>query len=103
RDRLELLQPGGAAELASARSETARHLRLVPRADLPGLHPHVQQLGELAPQLAQVDALLGGEEEGDLAAVEGALRLHQLDRHVAAAEQVERGAVMLPLAQQVLV
>src|SRR5207247_2351481 len=103
RHRLELLQPRGAAQLAPARADPARHLGLVARADLLHLDARAQQLAQLAPQVAEVGPLLAPEEEGDLARVEGRLGLDQLDREVPTAHQLERRSVMLPLALQVLV
>src|SRR5437773_1166037 len=103
RHRLELLQPRGAAQLAPARADSARHLGLVARADLLHLDARAQQLAQLAPQVAEVDPLLAREEEGDLARVEGRLGLDQLDREVPAAHQLERRAVVLPLPLEVLI
>src|SRR5947199_397174 len=103
RHRLELLQPRGAAQLAPARPDPARHFGLVARADLLHLDARAQQLAQLAPQVAEVGPLLAPEEEGDLARVEGRLGLDQLDREVPAAHQLERRPVVLPLALEVLV
>src|SRR5881392_439307 len=103
RHGLELLQPRGAAQLAPARADSARHLGLVARADLLHLDARAQQLAQLAPQVAEVDPLLAREEEGDLARVEGRLGLDQLDREVPAAHQLERRAVVLPLPLEVLI
>src|SRR5436309_14757887 len=103
RHGLELLQPGGAAQLASARADPACHLGLVARADLLHLDARAQQLAQLAPQVAEVDPLLAREEEGDLARVEGRLGLDQLDREVPTAHQLERRAVVLPLPLEVLI
>src|SRR5881396_608124 len=103
RHRLELLQPRGAAQLAPARPDPARHLGLVARADLLHLDVRALQLAQLAPQVAEVGPLLAPEEEGDLARVEGRLGLDQLDREVPAAHQLERRPVVLPLALEVLV
>src|SRR5262245_54479088 len=44
RDRLELAQPGRAAQLAPADAHPARHLRLVPRADLLEIDADAEQL-----------------------------------------------------------
>src|SRR5438477_9626491 len=103
RHGLELLQPRGAAQLAPARPDPARHFGLVARADLLHLDARAQQLAQLAPQVAEVGPLLAPEEEGDLARVEGRLGLDQLDREVPAAHQLERRPVVLPLALEVLV
>src|SRR5213594_2333023 len=100
---LVLLQPRGAAQLAPARPDPARHFGLVARADLLHLDARAQQLAQLAPQVAEVGPLLAPEEEGDLARVEGRLGLDQLDREVPAAHQLERRPVVLPLALEVLV
>src|SRR5262249_4383234 len=101
--RLELLQPRRAAELAAARADAARRLRLVTGTDGLHLHTGVEELPELAHDAPEVDAILRDAEEGHLAAVEGALRLDQLDRQAAAANQIQRDPIVRPLALDALV
>src|SRR6266478_3094681 len=50
RHGLELLQPRGAAQLAPARTDPARNLGLVARADLLHVDARAQQLAQLAPK-----------------------------------------------------
>src|SRR5262249_26830653 len=102
RDGLELPQPRGAAELAAAHAEPARHLRLVASADLLHLYPGVQAVGDPAGDVPQVQPILGGDERRHLAAVERALDLDQLPRRVAA-EDLEHGALQLALALEIAV
>src|SRR6185436_19511262 len=59
RDRLEALQPRGAAQRPAARSVAAEHLGLVADADLPHLDATAEVSGEIADQLAEVDPSLG--------------------------------------------
>src|SRR5204863_6095590 len=87
-DGLKLLQPRRAAELAPARTDAAGHLALVARADLLHVDACVEYLRELPSELAQVDALLTGDEERHLAAVERSLGLHQLEGQVSRAHEL---------------
>ena len=71
RHRGELRQEGRAAELAPARPDAAHHLGLVAHADLAQLDAGVVASGQIADQIPEVDALLGGEiEDGASATLE---------------------------------
>ena len=78
RDRLEIVEEFAAAEGPSADAESADHLRLVAHADLAQLNARAEYGGEVLDQLPEVHTPVGGEEEEQLAAVEGALRRDQL-------------------------
>src|SRR5258708_5332072 len=62
-DRLERRQKGRAAERPAAGAIAANHLRFVTHADLTHLDARVKLGRELADELAEVDAPLGGEKE----------------------------------------
>ena len=104
RHRLELAQPGRAAQLAPARADAADTL-VSSRAPICFISMRVWSASaEVADEVAEVEPLLGGEEEGHPAAVERALDLDQLDRQRAARGcTLERGALLLALALQVAV
>ena len=67
-------QEGRAAELAAAGADAADHLGLVAHADLAQLDAGVELGGEIADQLAEVDARLRGEVEERPSAALGARR-----------------------------
>src|SRR3954471_2210159 len=71
RYRGELRQERRAAELAAARPDAAHHLGLVAHADLAQLDARVVASGQIADQIPEVDARLGGEiEDGASATLE---------------------------------
>ena len=76
RHRLEVLQEGGAAQVAPARPDPALQPRLVPRADLPQLHPGLQPPAQVADQRAEVNPVRRAEVD---------------DEHVLESEVVHRG------------
>jgi len=80
----EVLEEGGAAELQAAGGDATKHLRRVAHADLPEFDAPLGGRGDATVQLAEVDALLAGEEDYDLAALLR-LRADDLDG------EVERG------------
>src|SRR6185503_13280857 len=98
RDRLEGAQPGRAAEGAAARAVAAEHLGLVAHTDLPHLDPHAEVRREIAHQLAEVDARVGGVIEDEPRAVEQVLDPGQLHRQAALADLQLRDALRLDLA-----
>ena len=102
-DRLELLQPRRAAELPAAGTDTSRRLGLVARADRLHVHARVEELAELVDEAPEVHAIFRDAEEGDLAAVEGAFGLDELDGQRASTNQIESDTVVPPLALEVLV
>ena len=61
RHRLEVLEEGGAAQVAAARADPALQPRLVPRADLPQLDPGLEPAAQVADQRAEVDPVRGAE------------------------------------------
>src|SRR5262245_2053612 len=65
RDGVEALEPSRAAERAATRTAAIDPLGLVTEADLAKLEARVEARGEVAHQLAEVHAMLGGEIEGD--------------------------------------
>src|SRR5262249_6810192 len=78
RDRLERLQERRAAQRAPAGAVAADHLGFVADADLAHLDPRAEFAGELAHQLAEIDAAVGGEVEHQLRSVERLLHFRQL-------------------------
>jgi hypothetical protein len=102
RHRLELPEPGRAAELAPARPDAAQHLRLVARADLLHLDAGVETGREVAHELAEVDAALGAEVEDRLARVEQVVDLHELHRQPAGLDAGETEPMGLAFALLVL-
>lgn len=78
RDRLEIVQKGGAAERFAADAETAEHFCLVAYADLAQFDAGAERRGEVLDKFAEIDPAVGGEKEDDLAAVEIVVDLDQL-------------------------
>src|SRR5581483_10524314 len=105
RHRLERVQEGRAAQRAAAGAVPADHLRFVADADLAHLDARAEFARELAHQLAEVDARVGGEVEDQLRAVEGVLDARQLHREAALADLHVRDpkrlafAPLVPLAR----
>src|SRR6185436_16921503 len=102
RDRLERLQEGRAAERTAAGAVAAVHLRLVADADLAHFDSRPELGRQLAHQLAEVDAAVGGEIENQLRAVERLLDPRQLHAEAALADLQERDAICLLLAMLML-
>src|SRR4051812_38108688 len=98
RDRLERRQERRAAERPSARTVAAEHLGLVAHADLAHLDADVEVAGEVAHQLAEIDARLRGVIEDQPRAVERVLDARQLHRQSALADFQLRDALRLLLA-----
>ena len=98
RHRLERAQPGRAAQRPAARAVAAEHLRLVADANLAHLDAHPEVRGQIAHQLAEVDARLGRVIEDEARAVEHVLDLRQLHRQAALADLELRDALRLLLA-----
>src|SRR5690606_31506983 len=71
-------QPGRAAQLAPAAAHAAEQRRFIADADLLQLDARAEGAREVAHELAEVDASLGGEVDGELVAVELPLRLTDL-------------------------
>jgi hypothetical protein len=100
RDRLELPEMGRAAELAAAGADAVHDPRGVTSADLAHLDARVELAGELADELAEVDAILGVEVDGHppLGAVH--LDVDDLQLHAAAMGQAlgrgDRALLALP-------
>src|SRR5436190_2202853 len=63
RDRVEILEPGGAAERAPARPAAVHAPRLVAHPDLAQLDPGVKLGGQVLHQLAEIDPVLGGYDD----------------------------------------
>ena len=74
----KVVQKLRAAERTAADAEAAEHFGLVAHADLTQLDAGAEHAREVAHELAEVHAPLGGEEEHDLAAVKAALHAHEL-------------------------
>src|SRR6266508_3079825 len=83
-DRLELLQMRRAAELPAAGADAVHHTGGVARANLAHLDPRVELVGEVADEVAEVDAVLGVEVHGHPALGAVQLDVHHLQRHAAA-------------------
>lgn len=98
RHRLEIPQPGAAAEFPTADADAAGDLGLVTDADLAHLDPGVKGVGQILDQVAEIDPAVSGKEEHRLAAVEQVFNPHQLHLHVAfddAAEAEVEGLLLL--------
>ena len=78
RHRLEIIQEACTAEGASADTQTAYHLCLVPDTDLPQLNAGMEGACQGLDQLSEVYPFVSGEEEENPAAVKGAFRRYQL-------------------------
>src|SRR5258706_9552180 len=78
RDRLELPEPRGTAELAAAGAHASDPSRLVANADLPKLDPRAENGSQILDQLPEIDPLLGGEEERDAISIPLEFAVHQL-------------------------
>src|SRR5262249_49864557 len=93
--RVEVLEPGRAAEGAAARAAAVEALGLVAHPDLAQLDPAPEAGGEVLDELAEVDPMLGREVEGDPVAGERHLDLGQVHLEVAGldplATMLERG------------
>ena len=87
RDRLELLQVRRAAELAAAGADAVHHPRGVAGADLPHLDARAELAGEIAHEVAEVDAVLGVEVHGHPPLGPVQLDVDHLQRHLPAAGQ----------------
>src|SRR6185369_11010961 len=97
-DRMELLEPGGAAHRSTARSAAVESLGLLAPPDLTQLDAGAEARRQVLDQLAKVDALIGGEEEGVAVAVEGHLdfgQFHQESARVDARAAVLEGLGLL--------
>src|SRR5207253_6276095 len=103
RHGLELAQPRRAAKLAPAHADAAGDARLVARADLLHLDARPDGLTEIARQIAQLELVVGGDEDGGARPVERGLDLHELGREPARAHRAERGCAELALLLEVLV
>src|SRR3989449_4691659 len=90
-DRLEAPEVGRAAELAAARPDAVHELGRVARADLAHLDPRVELACDVADQLAEVDAVLGIEVDGDTARRRLHLDVHHLHREPSSARQLLAG------------
>src|SRR5262249_32649584 len=98
RDRLEGLQPRGAAERPPARPVAAEHLRLVADADLPHLDAAAEVRRQIPDQLAEIDPALGGVIEDEPRAVEHLFHPRQLHRQAALADLHQADALGFLLA-----
>src|SRR5262245_41101923 len=98
RDRIEALEVRRAAELLAARPASAAHLSVLAIADLLQLDPHVELRGQVADEVAEIDARLRGEEEGQAPPREVALDVAELhrERPLLDARQAVRARVLLP-------
>ena len=81
-DRAELGQEARAAQLATAPAEAPQQLGLVATPHLAQLHPDLELAGQSPHQLAEIDPLLGAEQECQAAAIEAVLGGKQLHRQV---------------------
>src|SRR5262249_46895408 len=102
RHRLERVEERGAAERAAAGAVAAVHLGLVAHADLAHLDARAEFGGELADQLAEIDAAVGGEIENQLRAVERLLHARELHAEAALPNFQQRDPVRFLLAMLVL-
>ena len=98
----EIVEEARAAEGTAADAETAEHLCLVAHADLTQLDARTENAREVAHQLAEVHAALGGEEKDDLAAVEVALHAHELHVEPVVGDLLLAGLERIPLAAAVI-
>ena len=77
-DGIELLEVAAAAEGAAAVSVAPEEPRLVPHPHLAHLDAHVEPVGQVPHQLAEVHPPLGGVDEEEAALVEIVVGLHEL-------------------------
>ena len=91
-----------AAEGPAAHAHPAHHPGLVAHPDLAQLDAHLEGRDQVAHQVAEVDALLGREEEQDLLLVQEVVRAHQLHVEAARGDPLARRLVGLLLAHAVL-
>ena len=77
-DRLVVPGEQRAAEAAAARTQPADHAGLFARSDLAQLDAHLEGLGQIGHERAEVHPLVGVEAEGDLLPAEGDVGAHQL-------------------------
>src|SRR3990172_9247650 len=78
RDRLELPEPGGAAELAAARADPVHHLGGVAGADLAHLDAGAELAGQIPDQLPEIHAVFRVEQDGHAPAVGLDVHVHHL-------------------------
>src|SRR6185503_19998325 len=100
---LELLEPRRAAELAAAHAHAPGDARLVAGPDLLHLDAGADRLSELARQVAQLDLVVGRDEDGGARAVVRRLHLDELRGQSARPYRAKRGRAELALLLQVLV
>src|SRR5262249_33271034 len=98
RDRLEALKERRAAERPATGAVAAVHLRFVAHADLAHLDAGAELGGQLAHQLAEVDAAVGSEIKNQLRSVECLLDARQLHAQAALADFQQRDPVRFLLA-----
>jgi hypothetical protein len=92
-DRAQLGEPDRGAVLAAAAADPVEALGLVAHADLLELDARAEHRREVAHELAEVDALLGREVEGDLLAVPLPLGVGELHDEAVGAHALHRAAV----------
>src|SRR6516164_10370054 len=91
RNRLEILEERRAAQVAPARPDPALEPRLVPRADLPQLHPPGQPAGQVTDQRAEVDPVRGAEVDREYRRRADVVHSDDLHRQVVLADQPTGG------------
>ncbi len=77
-DRLDLPEPGGAAEFSTATPHPTEQRGLVADADLPQLDACAERTRQIANELAEIHPTFGGEVEGELVPVPLPFRLGDL-------------------------
>ena len=101
--RLELATKARAAQLLAAGGVAADQPRLVAHADLAHVHAHVETVGEVAHELAEVHALLSGKVEDGLLAAKEELHPHGLHLQAVLLDQAaEIAHGVLALARQLV-
>src|SRR5208337_896109 len=83
-------------------TEPARYFGLVARANLFHLDADAQRVGEIAHQVAEIDAALGDEIKSDLAPVESVVGADQLHLDAALADPLDAQAARVRLARKIL-
>ena len=90
-DRLEAAAEARAAQLLAAVAEAAHEGRLLAHAHLAHVDAFVQLAGQVAHELAEVHALVGGEVAHDLLAAEEVLHAHGLHVEAALGDELAEG------------